>query len=162
MLNIAAYVKDLSPSQGSFYLIKEFNNLLENTDVSPSVFHDKTCIPPKHPCFSCRMAALMSPYRGSIIATTMQGAKTTLKLANKADRYLYFWDLDWLRNTVWYSSAMSILRDDRLKLIARSESHAECIENFCNKKVVGIVDNWNMEQMFGIIAEQSKGENYAS
>jgi len=151
MLNIAAYVNDLSPSQKSFYLIKEFNAMIEKTtDLSPSVFHNRICIPPKHPCFSCRIAAFMPSYQGIIISTTMEEAKTTLKLASKADRYLYLWDLDWLENPVWYSTAMTILRDDRLKLIARSKSHVDCIENFCNKNVVGIVDNWDMNQLLEI------------
>lgn len=158
MINIAAHVTDLSPSQKSFYLIKEFNKMLENTELSPSVFHNRGCIPPKHPCFSCRMAAFMPAYNGAVIATSMEEARTIIKLANKSDRYLYVWDLDWLTNPVWYSTAMEILRNDKLKLIARSEQHATLIQNFCNKHVVGIVDNWNSEQLLAIISkEKSNG-----
>jgi hypothetical protein len=41
--------------------------------------------------------------------------------------------------------------DDRLSIIARSESHAQLIENFCNKKVIGVIDNWNLNQIIDIV-----------
>lgn len=37
-MNIAAVVKDLSISQNSFYMIKEFNKLIDNTDISVGAF----------------------------------------------------------------------------------------------------------------------------
>jgi len=43
------------------------------------------------------------------------------------------------------------LRDDRLNIIARSKSHSDMIENFCNKSPIGIVDNWNLDQLVGVI-----------
>ena len=49
-----------------------------------------------------------------------------------------------------FDKYMSILRDDRLRIIARSQSHVDCIENFCNKNVVGIVDNWDIDSLMEI------------
>lgn len=153
MINIAAHLYDLSPSQKSFYLIKEFNKCMNDTDISPSVFHNRNCIPPKHPFFATKMSLFMSSFNGVLIGTTLEEARTILKLPEKSDRYLYLWNLDWLKNPVRFQTAMQILRDDKIKIIARSVSHADLIENFCNKKTVGIVDNWNMKQLLNIIGE---------
>jgi predicted nuclease with RNAse H fold len=56
-----------------------------------------------------------------------------------------------LENPVYFSTAMNILRNDKLKVIARSDSHAEIIENFANIKVQGIASDWNMSQLQKII-----------
>jgi hypothetical protein len=68
-----------------------------------------------------------------------------------SDIYFYVWDLDWLENPVYFSAAMKIMRDDQVKILARSKSHAKCINNFCNKDVIGIIDNWNVEQILGVL-----------
>jgi hypothetical protein len=151
MLNIYALVEDLSMSQKSFYLIKEFNKCIENTDLSVGVFHVRAAIPPIKPLFGCRTIALLASYQGVIISTTLEEAEMCLKSSGKHKRILYLWDLDWLENPVHYSTAMDILRDDKLKIIARSKSHAEVIENFCNKTPIGIVDNWNIEQLLEVV-----------
>jgi len=147
MLNISALINDLSASQNSFYMIKEFNKCIENTDLSVSVFCNRHCVPVVQPLFSCRLANFLVSYNGIVIATTLEEAEIILKLPNKSSRYLYLWDLDWLENPVFFSSAMNILRDNKLEILARSISHSNVIENFCNRKVKGIVDNWNINQL---------------
>lgn len=151
MINLAAHVQDLSPSQKSFYLIKNFNSCIDNTDLSPAVFHNRNCIPPKHPFFACMMSAFMSSYNGCLVSTTLEEAQTILKICSKADRYLYLWDFEWLEKPVHFDKAMDVLRDDKLKLIARSHEHAKHIRDFCNKEVVAIVDNWNIDQLLEIV-----------
>ena len=147
MKNISAFVKDLAVSQSSFYLIKEFNKCLEDTDISASVFFERAAIPPLPTCFACKSVAFLSGYKGTVLATTIDGADKILKTSNASSKYLYLWDLEWLETPMFFESAMRILRDDRLQIIARSESHAELIENFCGKKPIGIVSDWNIAQL---------------
>jgi|TARA_R110000851_G_scaffold31375_5_gene84958 hypothetical protein len=150
MKNISVFVQDLSVSQKSFYLIKEFNRCLDDTDVSTSVFVERPSIPPITPCFSCRSVAFLSGYNGTVIATTIDGADKILKATNASSKYLYLWDMEWLETPMYFAAAMRILRDDRLKLIARSQSHAELIESFCNKKPVAIISDWNMNELLEV------------
>lgn len=147
MKKIAALVNDLAMSQSNFYLVKAFNKLLDNTDLAVGVFCNRHSLPVIQPLFGVKLANFLVSYNGVLISTTLEEAESSLKLCNKADRYLYLWDLDWLENPVYFSTAMNILRDEKLKVIARSESHAELIENFANIKVHGVVDNWDMESM---------------
>lgn len=151
MLNLHALINDLSISQKSFYLIKEFNRCIDNTDVSTGVFHIRGSVPPVEPLFGCKSVGFLNSYHGVLIATTLEEAEIALNTSNNSKKFLYLWDLDWLRKPVMFMPAMHILRDDRLKIIARSTSHAKVIENFCNKPVCGIVDNWKLENLTSII-----------
>jgi len=150
MINIAAIIDDLSMSQKSFYLIKEFNKCISNTDISTGIFYNRISTPPIEPLFACKNVAFLGSYQGVIISTTAQEAEITLKTANNSKRFLYLWDMDWTMKPVDFDKYMSILRDDRLRIIARSQSHVDCIENFCNKNVVGIVDNWDIDSLMEI------------
>ena len=150
-MNISAVVKDLSISQNSFYMIKEFNKLLDNPDVSAGAFYQRASIPATTACFGTKICAHISSYNGVLIASSLELAEMCLKFHINSDIYFYVWDLDWLDNPVYFSSAMDTMRNDQVKIFARSESHAKCIDNFCNKKTVGIVDNWNSAQLLKII-----------
>ena len=150
-MNISAVVKDLAVSQNSFYLIKEFNKLLDNPDVSAGAFYQRASIPASTACFGTRICAHISSYNGVLIPNNLELTEMCLKFKNNSDIYFYVWDLDWLSNPVYFSSAMNIIRDKKVKILARSESHAECIENFCNKSPVAIIDNWNIEQIMNLL-----------
>ena len=151
MVNLAALVNDLTPSQKSFYLITEFNKCIDNTDISTGVFHVRGSVPPVQPLFGCKTVGFLHSYHGAVISTTLEEAAISLNTSSNSKKFLYLWDLDWLSNPVFFSTAMKILRDNRLKIIARSTSHAQVIDNFCNKGVCGIVDNWNINQLLNIV-----------
>ena len=151
MKNVAALINDLSMSQKSFYLIKEFNKMIDDTSVSVGVFCNRQAIPPIQPLFGCKLASFLVSYNGILISTTLAEAESSLKLPNKSDRYLYLWDLEWLERSVDFDKAVEILRDEKLKVIARSKAHAQIIESFANIKVCGIVSDWNMSQLQKII-----------
>jgi|TARA_R100001163_G_C5052650_1_gene189284 hypothetical protein len=151
MNKIAAVVNDLGPSQKSFYLIKEFNRAAASKDFSMSVFYSRPSVPVTRPHFSCKNISFLSGYDGAVIATTLPEADMLLKSHTSADKYLYLWDIDWLTQPVNFSVACNILLDKRLKIIARSDSHATVINNFCNKQLDGILDNWNMEELIRIL-----------
>lgn len=153
MKNISALVQDLAVSQKSFYLIKEFNKCLDDTDISTSVFFERPAIPPIPPCFACKSISFLSGYNGTIVATTIDGADKLLKACNASAKYLYLWDMEWLETPVLFEVAMSILRNERLKIIARSQSHSELIEGFCNKKPIGIVSDWNIQDLLLILGD---------
>ena len=137
MPNIAAVVKELSVSQSSFYLIKEFNKCIDNTDLSMSVFFERPAITPIDAMFACKSMVYLSGYSGIVVSTTIEDADKTLKATNSSSRYLYLWDIEWLENPMYFEKTVSVLRDPRLKIIARSQSHADAIESFCNKKPIG-------------------------
>ena len=155
MNSVAAIVDDLSASQKSFYLIKEFNKAATLKDMSMSVFYGRPTVPVIVPHFSYRNMSFLSGYNGIAIATNLSNANALLKSHNNSKKYLYIWDIEWLTTPTNFVAACDILLDNRLKLIARSESHATIINNFCNKQVVGIVDNWNIGELLTIVASEN-------
>lgn len=150
-MNIAAVINDLGPSQNSFYLIKEFNKAIGNRSLCLSVFFQRSAIPIVPAMFSCRSVSFLSGYHHNAVATSLQEAKIILNGNNCSKKFLYLWDLEWLRTSCKYESICDILLDDRLNIIARSESHATMIKNFCNKEPIGIVDNWNINQLIEVV-----------
>jgi len=158
MLNISAVVNSLGPSQKSFYLIKEFNKSRENTDISASVFYERPAIPVTPTLFSCRNISFFSDYQGIAIATKLEDASTLLNTHNNAVKCLYLWDIDWLTSSINYRPACDILHNQKLNLIARSESHAAMIENFCNRKCAAIIDDWNLEQIIDFYDDHMQKE----
>ena len=151
MINIAAVINDMGPSQKAFYLIKEFNKALGNIRVSVSTFFNMATAPIIRPLFCCNNVAFITNYHGHAISTTLAEADVLLKSNNNSTKYLYLWDMDWLTSPVHFAPAMDILRDDRLNIISRSKSHSQIIENFCNKSPIGMVDNWNIDQLVEVI-----------
>ena len=154
MINIAAIVKDLGPSQQSFYLIKKFNELSRDPNFSCSAFVANLGVPVTKPLFSCSSVSFFSDYIGTAIATNLEEADILLKSNNNCKKYLYLWDLEWLVWAMNFTQVCNILRDNRLKIIARSKSHADIINNFCNKEVIGIVEDWNSEQLLEIMEKE--------
>ena len=153
MVKLAAIVNNLGPSQKCFYLIKEFNKAAMSKDMSISTFYERPIVPVTTPHFSCRNISFLSGYNGIAIATSLFEAATLLKSHNNSKKYLYLWDIEWLIRPVNFAVACNILLDDRLKLIARSESHATVINHFCNKQLSGIVDNWNINELLKVTTE---------
>lgn len=150
-MKIAAIINDLGPSQKTFYLIKEFNKMCADAKMSCTAFVNVCTGYVTKPLFSCMSIAFFSDFNGIAIATTIEEAGSLLQATNNSDKYLYLWDLNWTERPVNHEGFCNILRDPRLKIIARSESHARVIENFCNKAPVGIVDDWNHKQLLEIV-----------
>lgn len=151
MKNIAAIVDSLGPSQMSFYLIKRFNNLIKDVDYSPICFYNNLTKPVITPFFGCANIASLSAFRGAAISTNIETASLILRTCNKMDRYLYVWDLEWLRRPMEFGHTMPIFRHPKIQIIARSEDHKNIIENYINRDVCGIVEDWSIEDLMRII-----------
>ena len=153
-MNIAALVDNLSVSQSSFYMIKNFNKLIEEAKHSACCFYANLSVAPTKAMFSTMNLYYLQDFHGTLISDNIEMANVSLSTHNNADKYLYLWDMEWIRSGLSYEAILNILRSPSLKIIARSDSHAALIENFCNKKPCGIVEDWNIEQIKGLVKEQ--------
>tara|TARA_B100000700_G_scaffold203608_1_gene223878 strand:+ start:5218 stop:5682 length:465 start_codon:yes stop_codon:yes gene_type:complete len=152
MKKIAAILDTLAASQNSFYLIKEFNKLHKNYEYSPVCFYNNLSATPVKTFFACMNVSYYSYFDGVTIATSIETADTILKTKNRSEKkFLYLWDLEWIRGSMDFNYVNSVLSDPNLAIISRSNSHKQLIENYCNKEVSGIVQDWNMEQLEEII-----------
>jgi len=154
-MNIAAIVDSLGPSQLSFYLIKEFNKLIKDVNFSPVCYYNNISTPMLNPFFGCMNISSFSSFSGIAVATTIELANMLLVTNNSADKYFYVWDLEWIRRPLDFDDASQIMANDKLNLVARSEDHASLIENYCNRPVSGIMDNWKIDDLLNIISTES-------
>ena len=151
MKKIAAILDTLAASQNSFYLIKEFNKLQENNVYSPVCFYSNLSATPIKAKFACMNISYYSHFDGVTIASSIDSANTMLKTMNRSKKFLYLWDMEWLRQPMDFNYVNSVLSHPNLAIISRSNSHKQLIENYCNREVAGVVEDWNMEQLEQII-----------
>lgn len=147
-MKIAAIVDDLALSQNSFYMIKNFNELGRKLEHQPYCFYHNLSTTAITPLFSIsHVYYAMYFYGGKLVATNLNTLKTMLNIHTNAEKYFYVWDLEWLRGGFDYMSNVSLMRDKNIKLIARSDSHAEAIYNYCNIPVYKVIDDWDYRQL---------------
>ena len=151
MRKIAAILDTLSASQSSFYLIKEFNKLQGDNQYSPVCFYNNLSATPVKTHFACMNISYYSHFDGVTITTNIDTANTAIKTNNNSKKFLYLWDMEWLRNPMDFNYVNSVLSNDDIAIISRSNSHSDLIKNYCNKEVAGVVQDWNMEQLEKIV-----------
>lgn len=155
-MKIGILLNDLMLSQRSFYAVKELSKCLDNVDDSPVIFYLNMSSKVTDIHFAMMNVYNLTHFSGVCLATDLETADILRKSNNRMDRYFYIWDLEWLRSTFNYENVLEVMTDPKLKLIARSEDHKRVIENYTNKEVVGIVEDFNIDQLKGLIDEGYK------
>ena len=138
-MNIGVMIKDFSCSQLPFYAVRNINN---RSNKSSEDSYVAFCI--------MNMTEIWG-FEGVLISTSASTALTLIKSVTNSDKYFYVWDLEWLRDPDNYHALLSIYRNPDIKLIARSKTHAKAIRNFCNRDVVGIMDDFSLSDLEEII-----------
>lgn len=141
-------VDNLGACQLSYALTKKANELCSKDKCSVVVFYEQ--ISPYHlqPYFPTMQMLEHISQKGISISTSID---TTFKLMGSfgAERRLYYvWDWPFIVNLPIYEKIINLLIDPKLEIIARCESHAKIIENFCNRKVNFIFDNFDRIEEF--------------
>ena len=149
---IGILLEDLSASQLTFYAIKNINDYLEKSDIDFVAFFQNSTTSMITPRFSTMSVSEMWSFNGIVIATSVATALSMQKTCTPVEKYFYVWDLDWHRpNGRDFEYTIQAYNNSKLNLIARSSSHAKAIKNYCNRDVCGIVDNFNIDQLIGVI-----------
>jgi hypothetical protein len=100
---------------------------------------------------ACSIMSMAEIYgqEGTTIATDTNLALKLINIPGPFLKIIYLWDLDWLRsqNKNWEAFA-AIYRNPSLKIICRSESHAKLLQNTFNVNAIGVVENFNLQQIY--------------
>lgn len=149
---VGVVVDDLSASQLSYHVIKNINNHVEKSDTDFVAFFQNSTASmlPMH--FSSMCINEVWNFDGAVIATSVSTVLSISKTFSPKQKYFYVWDLEWCRTKGReFEYIIQAFNKDDIKLIARSEDYAKAIKNYCNKDVVGIVNNFNIKQLMEII-----------
>lgn len=158
MKSIASLVDNTNLSQNIYYMTKTFNRM---QSISPFCYYTNLSTQALKPNFSVLNCYYANHYTGGpLIATSLETLNILINLNIRAPKFFYCWDLEWLRNCKFsFSDNMGSLRNEYISIVARSKSHAECIENYTNKKVSHIIENWDYDQIKGLCNGTSSGVN---
>ena len=149
---VGVVVDDLSASQLSYHVIKNINDHLEESDVDFVAFFQNSTASmlPMH--FSSMCINEIWSFDGVAIATSVSTVLSISKTFSPKQKYFYVWDLEWCRTKGReFEYIIQAFNKDDIQLIARSKDYAKAIKNYCNKDVVGVVDNFNIKQLMEII-----------
>jgi hypothetical protein len=152
-MQIGGLVTELGLNQCAYGMVKSFNELAAGNEHQVTAYWQRLANPASEPCFATMNLSELNTFKGIGIATTLELADTLLKNNSAVIPFYYIFDIEWLKTIVSFDYAMNIMRDPHLSLIARSKSHQAIIENYCNKPVAGIVEDWNLDQLLPLLQE---------
>ena len=149
---VGVVVDDLSASQLSYHIIKNINNHIEESDTDFVAFFQNSTANMLTMHFSSMCINEIWSFDGVAIATSVSTVLSISKTFSPKQKYFYVWDLEWCRTKGReFEYIIQAFNKDDIKLIARSKDYAKAIKNYCNKDVVGVVDNFNIKQLMDII-----------
>lgn len=140
--SIGIVLPNLGTSQLSVFAIS-FANKFFKTEHNCCVFYRNLsahCIDVKAGCMTI---SEIWGFNGTIITTCLYDTEFLLKSISTGKKIFYVWDLEFLRDNKDYIKNTNIYRNPNIILAARSEDHAKTIQNYCNRKVDMIVDDFD-------------------
>jgi hypothetical protein len=147
-MNIGVILNDLTASQLSYFVVKNFNDYLDKHPKSHIIcFYQEISQHSLPANFACMEISEIWGFEGPIIATTFESAEKLLGCATCPRPVFYLWDLEWLRTERDFASWRKVFADERMDIIVRSQSHKQIFEECWNRKVLGIVDNFNLQEI---------------
>lgn len=153
MKKVGIILNSLASSELAFFSVNSLNRFVVN-DVSHDavIFISEIAKPCLKPLFSIQNMVDMWSFEGTLIGTNINDGKFMINAPIRATKILYMYDLEWLRrgkNNFLYN--IDVMRNPKLKLVARTQEHANLIENYCNRQVDAIIANiFNIEEFLGI------------
>lgn len=149
-MNIGIVTPHLGLSQIAFYAISEVNRLVyEGRKDDIVLFFEQMTTPVVQPqCGIMCINELMS-FKGTLITTTLNNTAMALARNSRSENKIifYVWDLEWLRpnqNNYLHNFQIYNLAN---KLVARSQEHANAIENYCSRQVGLISPHFNIDEI---------------
>lgn len=142
---IGIILNNLGPNQKAYFAIRQANLLHSKYDISLFIENMMpVCADVISPILSLNE---IWPFRGTLIATDIEGALRLSKLTNPSRKIFYVYDLEWIRNKTNFIYNVNAFQDEKITLVARSAEHASLIERYSNRKVEKINPYFDLEEM---------------
>ena len=144
----------MSASQLSYYVIKNINEYVGSDNYDFVIFFENSATSILQPDVSIMNINEIWGFDGALISTSIS---TTLSMVNAfaKSKYFYIWDLEWVRrHGKDFHYLIQAYNNRDVELIARSKEHALAIENYCNRKIDHVINNFDLKKIVRIINEQ--------
>lgn len=150
------WVDNIGKSQKGHYIIKSINEIVKDHFNDIILFYNEFDNIMAVPKFAILQDSEVWGFDGLVIATSFNTAKKLISCPSPTKKFFYVWDLEWLNiENLNYVDFQNVYQNDSLDLIARSSYHAELLEK-CWKQPVGIVEDFDAEQLRKILSGEIK------
>lgn len=156
MESIGVLLPHLGSSQKSYTSISYINHILTNSALYDFVLFYENLVNPciKPLCAVMNISEIWS-FDGILISTTLDNTSFAIKSIKPRRKLFYIWDLEWERKHD-FNYNINIYRSQEIELIARSISHQNAIENYCNRKVNAVIPDFNLYTMLDYIGKTNE------
>jgi len=150
-MQLGIVVNSLNISQHTSLLIQQLN-AIKNTDeyIDIALFYDDYDISIFNPHFGIFPQKHMWSFSGPVLATNLKTAQKLINCPAPTKKFFYVWDLEWIHMPTNFVETLDIYCNDKIELIARNEQYFSILEQQW-KKPIGIVEDFNYEQLITII-----------
>lgn len=148
-MNVGIVLPNLGPIQSAYRAIAEVHRMLDKTNNYDFVLFYEDLVPAvNNPLCATMNIAELYNFNGTIISTNIKNTISVNKSLINGRHIFYVWDLEWqYPHGLDYMYCIQAFRNDNIELVSRSLSHAQAIDNYCNRKVDKIVPNFNLEKI---------------
>jgi len=155
MKKINFLVEHLGSCQLAYYLIR-CGNALAHDGYQVIAFYDKLSKCVLRPEFPTMQMVESWAQSGITIATSIPTAVDLLDFPGADIKFFYVWDLEWMRGPqrMW-GPLYDLFTHEDLKLIARTNVHAQVIADAFNRQTEYIIENLDAAAMKEIFANVS-------
>ena len=154
---IGFIVNNLMASHLSFSLIKNLNEYVDESNSEAVVFFENSSSSIIRPNFATMSLNEIWNFNGVLVSTNINTTLALKKCFAPSIKIFYVWDLEWMRpamgQNIEFERVVQAFSDESIDLVARSKDHAKAIENYSNRKVKHIVENFNIEKLMRIANE---------
>lgn len=157
MFKLGIILDHLGPAQLPFCFINAANDFLEKNSQGIDVVAFVQNLTPlsAQPNFARMNTAEAFDYNGHLIATNLKQAWSAIKFPGTRQKYLYVWDLEWVRGQNKNFPFLSdVYQNPAIELIARSKPHKDIIELCWNRPVLGIVEDGRLDQFYDLLKDR--------
>ena len=154
---IGFIVNNLMASHLSFSLIKNLNEYVDESNSEAVVFFENSSSSIIRPNFATMSLNEIWNFNGVLVSTNINTTLALKKCFAPSKKIFYVWDLEWMRpamgQNIEFERVVQAFSYESIDLLARSKDHAKAIENYSNRKVKHIVENFNIEKLMRIANE---------
>lgn len=152
-MRVGIIMDDMAANQLSYFAISNINKAVKKTGKNDFVMFFENATPTAvTPLFACMNISEIWNFDGILLSTTVSSTLTSIKAVTPKRKFFYVWDLEWNRtHGKDFENSIDAYVNPEVSLIARGHDHKKAIENYCNKKVCGIMSNFNIKQLMDII-----------
>jgi len=138
-MNLGIVVNNLGNSDQSLEVINLINYINEKDNkVSPCIFFQNNIPNIVDPnCLTMNISGL-SNFKGKVVAFGLDSAQIVNENNSPTENWLFLWDLPWLYTVMSYEICQRMLSN--FKILVRSESHKNNVENYTGRKDIQVID----------------------